>query len=410
MTRADSPVGAAEPDADSPGGGLEPGAGGQRLLTRRDRVLLAVVAGLVAAFVADWRGLVPVETLLFGWRLGGLDWLFLLASAVFLAYFVVPLWANPRRTMGYWRRLRRDPFTLASLLVLVAMGLLGLVGPALFPPDRPPFGGTVGPYGIPVAQPPVGFSVPADAVGFCEGRVAGGRCHGSWTYPLGTTIGGKDVFGMTVAGARVALEAAVVTAALMGPLATLVGTVAGTVGGAVDEVLMRVVDLQLSIPAFFLVIVAEGTVEMQTGIGSLLVVVLVFGLFSWGGAARVVRSTAKQHQAAGFVRAAQVAGGSRLWVVRTHVVPNVFNVVVTAVTLQIAWLVLLEATLSFLQIGSGVRPSWGYVVTTSVSVDAFPTLLWWGVLFPTLALGATVVALQVLGDGLRDVLDPRLVD
>lgn len=396
--------------ADAPAGVVDSDAGGERLLTRRDRAFLVAVAGLLAAFLADWRGVMPVDSLLFGWQLGGLDWLFLFASAVFMAYLVVPLLANPGTTRLYWRRLGRDPFAVASLLVLLAMGLLGLVGPALFPPDSPPFGGAVGPYGIPVAQPPVGFSVPADAVGFCEGQVRDGRCHGTWTYPLGTTIGGKDVFAMTVAGARVALEAAVVTAALMGPLATLVGTVAGTVGGAVDEVLMRLVDLQLSIPAFFLVLVAEGTVEMQSGTGSLLVVVLVFGLFSWGGAARVVRSSAKKHSDAGFVRAAQVAGGSRLWVVRRHVVPNVFNAVVTAVTIQIAWLVLLEATLSFLEIGSGVRPSWGYVVTTSVNVRAFPTLLWWGVLFPTLALGATVVALQVLGDGLRDVLDPRLVD
>lgn len=376
-------------------------------LTPRDAVFGAVTLVLTAALIADWRFDVELDRMLFGWDLAGLDWLFLYSLGLVVAYVVVPLASNRRMAATYWRRLRGDKAALAALAVLSVVGLVGLFGPALFPPDRPPFGGTLGPYGIPIAQPPFLFSIPANSVSTCVGEVANGRCHGSLKYPLGTTIGGKDVLAMIVAGARVALEIGVIAAALIAPLATLFGTVAATFGGRVDEVLMRYVDLQQAVPAFFIVIVAEGTVEMQTGTGSLLIVVLAFGLFNWGGSARVVRSVAQNRLAEPFVRAAESAGASRLDVLRRHVVPNVFPAIATAVTVQIAWLILLEATLSFLRIGSGVRPSWGYVVTTSVKFRAFPTVLWWGVLLPTIGLALTVVALQVLGDAMQDVVDPR---
>lgn len=375
-------------------------------LALRDWGFLAVLAVLVFAFLADLRGWYQVDMALFTSEFKGLDWLFLYSLDVLAFYFVVPLAINRKRTMAYWRRLRADWWATASFVVLVVFVLVGLFGPLFFHPEQAVFGET-GPYGIPITQPPVGFEI--NKGGFCAGPVTDGYCHGTWKYPLGTTVGGKDVVGMIVAGTRVALEISAICVALIVPLATAVGTTAATYGGRVDEFLMRYVDLQQSIPAFFVIILAQealGFINEDTG-GSLLLIVLVFGFLNWGGIARIVRSQALQLQEQHYVHAAKSAGASTFEIVRTHIVPNTFNAIFTAVTVQIGWLLLLEATLAYLGIGSAIHPSWGYVMTTSIYSDFFPTYQWWGVLFPTIALATTVVAFQVLGDALRDVTDPR---
>ncbi|WP_132059831.1 ABC transporter permease [Halorussus amylolyticus] len=376
-------------------------------LARRDWAFLGVLAVLTVLLVADWRGAFRVDYVLFSYDFTGLDWLFVYALAVLAFYFVLPLAIKRRRTAAYWRRLRADRWATASFVVLVAFVLLGLFGPLVFHPDRPVFG-EMGPYGVPLTQPPVGFDILWG--GPCAGAEIDGRCHGTWQYPLGTTPGGKDVVGMIVAGTRVALEISVICVALLVPLATVVGTTAATYGGRVDEFLMRYVDIQQSIPAFFVIILAQetlGYINKDTG-GSLLLVVLVFGFMNWGGIARIVRSEALELQEQSHVHAARIAGMSEFRIVRTHVVPNALSTIFTAVTVQISWLLLLETTLSFLGIGSKVHPSWGYVMTTSARSDFFPTHHWWGVLFPAIVLAVAVVALQILGDALRDVTDPRM--
>ena len=342
--------------------------GGPSRLARRDWAFLAVLALLVAAFLADWRGVYQADRLVFDADLKGLDWLSLYAADVLGFYFCLPLATDRERTVGYLRRIRENRLATASLGLLVAFVLVGLVGPLVFRPDRAVFGQTGG-YGVPIGQPPVGFDVFRS--GYCLGPKVDGFCHGTWKHPLGTTPGGKDVFGMIVAGSRVAVQISAVCVALVVPLATTVGTVAATYGG------------------------------------SLLLIVLVFGLLNWGGIARIVRSEALQLQEQVYVQAARSAGASTFEVVRRHVVPNTLNAVFTALTVQIGWLLLLEASLSFLGIGSATHPLWGYVLTTSVRNGVFPTFYWWGALFPTLALGLVVVAFQTLGDALRDVTDPR---
>ncbi|UPV98763.1 ABC transporter permease [Halorussus gelatinilyticus] len=380
--------------------------GGRSRLARRDWAFLAVLAVLVVAFLADWRGVYQTDRFVFDADLTGLDWLSLYAADVLGFYFCLPLAADRERTVGYLRSVRENRLATASLGVLVAFAVVGLVGPLFFRPDQAVFGQTGG-YGVPIGQPPVGFDVFRS--GYCRGPKIDGYCHGTWAHPFGTTPGGKDVFGMVVAGARVALQISAVCVALVVPLATAVGTVAATYGGRIDEVLMRYVDLQQSIPAFFVIILAQqalGFINESFG-GSLLLIVLVFGLMNWGGVARIVRSEALQLQEQVYVQAARSAGASTFDVVRSHVVPNTLNAVFTALTVQIGWLLLLEASLSFIGIGSATHPSWGYVLTTSVRNGFFPTFYWWGALFPTLALGVVVVAFQTLGDALRDVTDPR---
>jgi peptide/nickel transport system permease protein len=375
-------------------------------LRRRDWAFLGVLLSLVAVFVADWQGVYYADLAVFSYDFKGLDWLFLYALDVLCFYFVVPLAINRDRTRAYWRRLRADRWATVSFFVLVAFTLVGLFGPLFLKPDSAVFG-TTGTYGVPITQPPVGFEIFRG--GFCAGPRIDGFCHGTWMHPLGTTVGGKDVVGMIVAGTRVAVQISAICVALIVPLATAVGTTAATYGGRVDEFLMRYVDVQQSIPAFFVIIIAQEALAFtnsDTG-GSLLLVVLVFGLMNWGGVARIIRSEALELKEQPYVRAAESAGASKFAIVRTHIVPNTFSAIFTALTVQIAWLLLLETTLSYLGIGSKVHASWGYVMTTSVQADFFPTYHWWGVVFPTIALGTVVVALQVLGDALRDVTDPR---
>ena len=381
---------------------------GRRLrLALRDWAFLGVLLALAALFVADWQGVYHADSAVFSYDFKGLDWLFLYALDVLVFYLVVPLAVERDRARGYWQRLREDRWATASFFVLVGVTLLGLFGPLVFHPERAVFG-ELGPYGVRITQPPVGFEILRG--GSCTGPKIDGYCHGTWQHPLGTTEGGKDVFGMIVAGTRVAVQISAVCVALIVPLATVVGTTAATYRGRVDEFLMRYVDLQQSIPAFFVIILAQealGYINEDTG-GSLLLIVLVFGLMNWGGVARIIRSEALELQEQPYVRAARSAGASEFEIVRTHIIPNTFSAVFTAVTVQISWLLLLEATLAFLDIGSAIHPSWGYVMTTSAWSDFFPRYHWWGVLFPTIALAVTVIALQVLGDALRDVTDPRM--
>lgn len=376
-------------------------------LSRRDRLFLAVLVAVVASFVADWRGAYQVDELVLGTQLTGLDWLFLCAADIVAFYLVVPLAVERERALGYWREIRTNRWATASLAVLVGFVVVGLVGPLVLRPDGPLYGPT-GRAGVPVSQPPVGFSIPDGWVNTCASGFSGDQCHGSWQYPFGTTTAGRDVLGLTVVGARVAVEIATITVAIVVPIATLVGTTAATYGGRIDELLMRYVDVQQSIPAFFVIILAvEAIGHINRGMGrSLVLVVLVFGLLSWGGIARIVRSEALEIRAQDYVQAARSAGASRFDVVRTHVVPNALPAVLTAVTVQIGWLLLLEATLVYLGLGTATHPSWGYVMVTNMS-GAYPTLNWWAVIYPAFALGLVVVAFQLLGDALRDVTDPR---
>lgn len=364
---------------------------------------LVAAGALLALYLYDAFFVVRAESLLLNWRPIPLDWLAILSGLFMTFYLVVPLYRNRRLTRQYWRRLRSNRLAVAALAYLAAFAVVGLAGPVVVgPPADAPMNLDQSPYGVAPYQPPVGFTADADAIPYCAGTVSDGRCHGTALHPFGTTSDGKDVLGYVVAGTRVALEVALVTSMLLVPLATLVGTVAAQYGGRVDTVLMRYVDVQQVIPAFFVYIVAQYLYG-----GSLLLIILVFGVFNWGGIARQVRSDALQKTGAEYVKAARSAGLSRAQVVRRHLVPNVSNTVVTAVTLQIPTIIIVETTLSFLGLSHAPTPSWGTVINLGVNDGLFPELMWWSVAFPLVFLVVTVVAFNVLGDALRDVLDPR---
>jgi peptide/nickel transport system permease protein len=185
------------------------------------------------------------------------------------------------------------------------------------------------------------------------------------------------------------------------PIATVVGTTAAYFGGRVDSLLMRYVDLQQVIPAFFVYLV----VQFLYG-GSVFLLVLVFGLLNWGGVARLVRSDALEEVESGYVKAAESAGHGRLRIVRRHLLPNVSSTVLTAVTLQIPTLLIIEATVSYLDLGARTQLTWGLLIAGGFTENTFPSQ-WWIAASPVLALILTTVSFSVLGDALRDALDLR---
>lgn len=322
------------------------------------------------------------------------DWLFYASWLVFAFYVIAPLVQTESVLRESWTDLVRDRIALTSLAVLVIFLALGTLEPLIV--RSIPF--------TPSHQPPAGFSIYQGYTGGCVGKVVGEMCHGSLVHPLGTTGGGKDLFLLTIAGTRTALQMTLITAAIIVPLGVGVGTFAGYVGGRVDEALMRYVDTQQTTPALFIYI----ALAVLYG-PSLILMVLVFGLLNWGDVARLVRSEVLQIRGAEFVTAARGAGVSRWQVIRHHIIPNASAAVLSVTALKLPLLVIVEATLSYLEFGDPRIVSWGNVVSVGVISNQNPTLYWWVGAFPIGALMVTVLSISIFGTALQDALDPRHV-
>lgn len=364
---------------------------------RRPRVgwrtagFLLTVAGAVVAFCYDHFVLSDLEPL-WRWDVARHEWLFVVSLSAFGFYVLAPLATNRRETMRYWRRLRGRRPAVAALAYLVVFFLGGLLGPVVL--GVPQTGGRS------VLLPPYGVSIPQGFAVSCAGSLADGACHGTLAHPFGTDGVGRDVLVLVVNGMRVALEVALVTATILVPIATAVGVAAATFGGRVDDALMRYVDLQGAIPAFFVYLVAQYVFRP-----SLLLMVVVFGLLNWGGVARLVRAETLKKREAGYVTAARGAGAGRLWTIREHLLPNVSTTVLTAATLQMPTLIIIEAALSYLNLADPYIYSWGNAI--SVSARTFP-VYWWVTVIPVAFLLLTTLSFSLLGDALRDVFDARI--
>lgn len=270
------------------------------------------------------------------------------------------------------RRFMKHRLALISLIFLAVIGLIAVLAPIVAPADP--------------------NAVDLTAL----------RAPPSSDHLLGTDSSGRDVLSRIIYGARVSLTVGIAAALSAAGLGTLLGLVAGFTRGWVDTIIMRIVDIFLSFPSLIVILLLVAILGP-----SVTTIVIVIAFFEWPTACRIVRQMTLALREHDFVLAARAGGSSSFRIMRRHVLSGVVSPLTVVTTLLSAQAILLEAALSFL--GLGVRPpqaSWGGMLNEAQSITVLEGLPWlW--LPPGIAIAATVLAINFIGDGLRDAFDPR---
>jgi len=274
-------------------------------------------------------------------------------------------------------RRRRDRAAVLGLGVIAAAVLVAALAPVLAPTD--PLKGDL------LER----LSPPAWAPG------------GALAHPLGTDTLGRDVLSRLIHGARVSLIVGFTTVLIAGVAGVVLGVLGGYYGGRLDEAVMRIGDIQLAFPVLLLGVALLAV--LGASLGNL---IFVLALSGWITYARIVRGETLSVKERGFVEAARALGAGDGHVIRRHVLPNVWTPLVVVATFSVARMIIAEASLSFLGLGvPPPAPSWGAMLDEGRN---YITTGWWLALFPGLAILLVVLGINVVGDWLRDLLDPRL--
>lgn len=223
----------------------------------------------------------------------------------------------------------------------------------------------------------------------------------SWEHPLGTDDLGREVLVRMLFGARISLLVGFVAVGISTLIGIICGALAGYYGGWIDAVMMRFVDIMLCFPSFFLILAVIAFLDP-----SIWNIMIVIGLTSWMGVARLVRAEFLSLRQRDFVLAAQAMGASDVRLIFRHILPNAMSPVLVSATLGVAGAILTESALSFLGIGvQPPTPSWGNMLIVGKQTLGSA---WWLSVFPGLAILVTVLGYNLLGEGIRDALDPRI--
>jgi ABC-type dipeptide/oligopeptide/nickel transport system permease subunit len=280
-----------------------------------------------------------------------------------------------------WRRLRRDKVSMISLGFVIFLCLVAIFAPLLTALIGHPPNTEYSNTGLSIFDHPVGPS---------------------GTFLLGTDDLGRDVLSRLIYGSRISLEVGIGATALALAFGVLLGLVSGYYGGRIDAVIARFIDILLAFPVLLFAIALVARFGP-----SLTLILFVIALFQWPLIARLVRGQVIGLREREFVEAAHSLGSSDLRIMFLDILPNLIALAIVYATLLIPVNIVLEATLSYL--GLGIQPptaSWGNMISEAQTGDLY-TIAWWFLVFPCIALFLTTLAFNLLGDGLRDALDPR---
>ncbi|WP_415858058.1 ABC transporter permease [Brevibacillus parabrevis] len=272
---------------------------------------------------------------------------------------------------GAWQRLRGNKLALMGLVIIIVLGVMAVIGPMI--------------SGHEYAKQSILMKNKAP----------------SGTYWFGTDDFGRDVFTRVWYGARISLFVGFMAALIDFFIGVLYGGIAGYMGGRVDNIMMRFVDILYGLP--YLLVVILLMVVMGPGLGTIIIALSATG---WIGMARTVRGQVLQMKNSEYVLAAKTMGAKPFYIIRKHLLPNTIGIIIVYVTLSVPSAIFGEAFLSFLGLGvQAPMASWGVMAN-----DGLSTILsghWWRLFFPAFFISLTMLAFNVLGDGLRDAFDPK---
>ena len=271
----------------------------------------------------------------------------------------------------FWKRFRNNRFAMAGGAVVIVLFIISFLAPYLT---------LYGPDDLDLFQV---LTAPSSAHWF------------------GTDELGRDVLTRVIYGARISLLVGFVAMGIAVVIGTVVGLVSGFYSGWVDNILMRFVDMMLCFPTFFLILAVIAFIGQ-----SIWYIMIIIGLTGWMGVARLVRAEVLSIREREYVMAVRALGASDIRIIFRHILPNSMSPVLVAATLGVAGAILTESALSFLGIGvPPPTPSWGNILTSGKDYIEFA---WWLTLYPGLAITVTVLAYYLVGEGIRDALDPRI--